>query len=86
MPPPPPIIFERLKLPQQIIYRRKGNLSESPNHFKYRENISISRFYEQFSQSGRILGHLRACERVLVSDKFIGYSVGYEFKIYNYRG
>ena len=26
---PPPIIFERLKLPQQIIYRRKGNLSES---------------------------------------------------------
>ena len=33
-PPLPPIIFERLKLPQQIIYRRKGNLSESPNHFK----------------------------------------------------
>ena len=29
---PPPIIFERLKLPQQIIYRRKGNLSESSNH------------------------------------------------------
>ena len=29
---PPPIIFERLTLPQQIIYRRKGNLSESPNH------------------------------------------------------
>ena len=47
--PSPPIIFERLKLPQQIIYRRKGNLSESPNHFKYRENILISRFYEQFS-------------------------------------
>ena len=34
-PPPPPIIFERLKLPQQIIYRRKENLSESPNHQKY---------------------------------------------------
>ena len=34
---PPPIIFERLKLPQQIIYRRKENLSESPNHFKYRK-------------------------------------------------
>ena len=31
------IIFERLKLLQQIIYRRKGNLSESPNHFKYRK-------------------------------------------------
>ena len=30
---PPPIIFERLKLPQQIIYLRKRNLSESPNHF-----------------------------------------------------
>ena len=29
---PPPIIFERLTLPQQIIYRWKGNLSESPNH------------------------------------------------------
>ena len=43
---PPPIIFERLKLSQQIIYRRKGNLSESPNHFKYRENILVSRFYE----------------------------------------
>ena len=26
---PPSIIFERLKLPQQIIYRRKGNLSKS---------------------------------------------------------
>ena len=51
---PPPIIFD--KLPQQIIHRRKGNLSESPNHFKYRENILISRFYEQFSRSSRILG------------------------------
>ena len=51
---PPPIIFERLKLPQQIIYRRKGNLSESPNHKKYWENILISRFYEQFSRSSRI--------------------------------
>ena len=32
VPPLPPIILERLKLPQQIIYRRKGNLLESPNH------------------------------------------------------
>ena len=39
---PPPIIFERLKLPQQIIYRRKENLSESPNHQKYWENILVS--------------------------------------------
>ena len=54
---PPPIIFERLKLPQQIIYFRKGNLSESPNHFKYLENILISRFYEQFSRSSQNLGY-----------------------------
>ena len=33
-PPPPLIIFERLTLPQQIIYRRKENLSESPNHLR----------------------------------------------------
>ena len=45
------IIFERLKLPQQIIYRRKENLSESPNHLKYRENILISRFYDHFSRN-----------------------------------
>ena len=35
--PPPPIIFERLKLPQQIMYHRKGNVSESPNQFRYRK-------------------------------------------------
>ena len=56
-PPPPPIILERLKVPQQIIYHRKENLSESPNHQKYWENILISRFYEQFSRNSRILGH-----------------------------
>ena len=54
---PPPIIFERLKLPQQIIYCRKEDLSESPNHLKYRENILISRFYEHFSRNSRNLGH-----------------------------
>ena len=64
LPPPPPIIFERLKLPQQIIYRRKGNLSESTNHLKYWENIFISRFYEQFSRSGRNLGHFWKFEKV----------------------
>ena len=47
---PPPVIFERLNYTQQIICRRKGNLSESPNHFKYRNNILISPFLnEQFS-------------------------------------
>ena len=61
---PPPIIFERLKLPQQIIYRRKENLSESPNHQKYWENILISRFYEQFSRNSRILGHFWKFEKI----------------------
>ena len=62
--PPPPIIFERLKLPQQIIYRRKDNLSESPNHQKYWENILVSRFYEQFSRNRRNLGHFRKFEKI----------------------
>ena len=61
---PPPIIFERLKLPQQIIYRRKGNLLESPNHLKHWENILISRFYEQFSRSCRNLGHFWKFEKI----------------------
>ena len=63
-PPPPPIIFERLQLPQQIIYRRKENLSESPNHQKYWENILVSRFYEQFSRNRRNLGHFRKFEKI----------------------
>ena len=29
---PPSIIFERLELPEQLIYRLKGNISESQNH------------------------------------------------------
>ena len=50
--PPPPIIFERLKLPQQIIYRRKENLSESPNHQKYyRRNLGHFRKFEKISNS-----------------------------------
>ena len=66
-PPPPPIIFQRLNLPQQIIYRRKGNLLESPNHLKYRDNILISRFYEQFSRSSRNLGHFWKFEKISIS-------------------
>ena len=62
--PPPPIIFERLKLPQQIVYRRKENLSESPNHQKYWENILVSRFYKQFSRNRRNLGHFRKFEKI----------------------
>ena len=61
---PPPIIFERLKLPQRIIYRRKENLSESPNHQKYWENILVSRFYEQFSRNRGNLGHFRKFEKI----------------------
>ena len=57
VPLPPSIIFERLKLPQQITYLRKGNLSESPNRFKYRKYILILRFYEQFLRISRNLGH-----------------------------
>ena len=48
--PPPPIIFERLKLPQQIIYCWKGNLSESPNHFKYRKVFWFRDFMSNFCE------------------------------------
>ena len=86
--PPPPIILERLKLPQQIIYRRKGNLSESPNHQKYWENISISRFYEQFSRNSRILGHFWKFEKISDSKNtntsyIILKRVIWRFQIYN---
>ena len=90
--PPPPIIFERLKLPQQIIYRPKGNLSESPNHKKYWENILISRFYEQFSRNSRILGHFWKFEKISNSYNtnisfIILKRVIWRFQIYNlFRG
>ena len=47
----PPIILKWQTLPQQTIYRRKGNLMASRIHFKYWENIFISRIYEQFSRN-----------------------------------
>ena len=86
--PPPPIIFEKLKLPQQIIYGRKRNLSESPNHLKYRENILISRFYEQFSRSSRNLGHFWKFKKISNSKNTnISYiilkRVIWRFQIYN---
>ena len=85
---PPPIIFERLKLPQQIIYRRKENLSESPNHKKYWENILVSRFYEQFSRNRRNLGHFRKFEKISNSQNMnilyiILKHVIWRFQIYN---
>ena len=63
----PPIIFERLKLPEQTIYLRKENLSRSPNHLKYQKNILISRFYEQFSRSSRNLGHFGSSKKFQTS-------------------
>ena len=48
------IIFESLKLPQQIIYDRKGNLSESPNHFKYGKNILFRIFMSNFPETVEI--------------------------------
>ena len=82
----PPIIFERLKLPQQIMYRRKGNLSESPNHFKHRKNILISRFYEQFSRSSRILGIFGSSKKFQTlrtqSDIILKWVI-WRFQIYN---
>ena len=85
---PPPIIFERLKLPQQIIYLRKENLSESPNHQKYWENILVSRFYEQFSRNRRNLGHFRKFEKISNSQNMnilyiILKHVIWRFQIYN---
>ena len=61
---PPPIIFERLKLPKQTKYHRKGNLLESPNHLKYCENMLILRFYEHFSQNSQNLGHFWKFEQI----------------------
>ena len=39
---PQPISFEKFKLPQQIIYCRKGNLSESPKNRLYIWNVQIT--------------------------------------------
>ena len=44
-------IFEGRNLPQQPIYYWKENLSKSPIHFRYRQNILISRLYEQFPRN-----------------------------------
>ena len=49
--PPPTNNFRRTKLTQQTIYHWKGNLSKSPIHFRYRQNILISRLCEQFSRN-----------------------------------
>ena len=68
------------------MYRRKENLSESPNHEKYWKNILISRFYEQFSRSSRNLGHFWNFEKVqtLRTQTYIILKrVIWRFQIYN---
>ena len=56
------------------MYCRKGNLLESWNHFKYRNNILISRLYEQFSQNSPNLGHFSKFEKIsLLEHKHIIY-------------
>ena len=61
VPPPLPIIFEGQNVSQQTIYHWKGNLSKSLIHFRDRQNILISRPYEQFSRNGsrKIFGLLK---------------------------
>ena len=66
------ILYLPLKLPQQIIYRREGNLSESPNHLRYWENILISQFYEQVSRSSRNLGHF--CNYIICFAKYLNFA------------
>ena len=78
MPPPPPIIFERLKLPQQIIYRRKENLSESPNHQKYWGNIWFRDFMSNFREIG---GIFRPFSEVRINFKLLEYEhITYHFE------
>ena len=49
---PPPIIFERLKLPQQIIYRRKENLSGD----RIIKNIGKIFWFRDFMSNFREIG------------------------------
>ena len=63
--PQKPIIFERQILPQQTIYRWKGNLMASSIHLKYWGNILISRLYEQFSRNNSEMGPEWLSEKIL---------------------
>ena len=67
-PPPTPIIFERLKLPQQIIYRRKENLLYNlfREIFKFREDKSNNVFRE-----------IRKCFRKTAKFKFFAKQIIY---------
>ena len=59
---PPPL--EPYILPQQTIYRWKGNFTANRIHLKYWENILISRFYEQFSRNGSAMAPERLFEKI----------------------
>ena len=54
--------FEGQNWLQQTIYHWKGNFI-SLIHFRYRQNILISRFYEQFSRNCRNLGHFGSSKK-----------------------
>ena len=83
-PPPPPIIFERQILPQQTIYRWKGNLTVSRIHFKYWKNILILRFYEQFSRNGSAMAVQKNFKLIKYEIYIILKHVVWRFRIYNY--
>ena len=51
--PLPRYLLKEDKGSQHIYIFGLGNLSESPNQFKYLKNISTSRFPDQFSRNGR---------------------------------
>ena len=76
-------------LPQQTIYRWKGNLTANRIHFKYLRNILMSRFYEQFSQNGSAMAPERLIGKILnFKNMNILYitlkHVVWRFRTYNY--
>ena len=87
--PHQPIIFERQILPQQTIYRWKGNLTANRIPFKYWENILISRFYEQFSRNDSAMAPERLFKKFQTFKNMcmlyvILKHVVWRFRIYNY--
>ena len=79
---PQPITFEGRNLPQQTICHWKGNLSKSPLHFRYRQNILISRLYEQFSRTDSAMApekNFKLLKYELLNMKF------QTFKIYDFK-
>ena len=67
----PRINLERQTLPKQTIYHWKGNLMKSRTHFKYWENIFISRSYESLSRFWSNLGYFERWKKFLKCEQFI---------------